>query len=138
MYSLNYIFREYDQDYIEKLPTDKKEKYRKRHIRKFLLTAYYNNFKGIKELKDIHMIKNTKDYLKFCIFWTFPLSLIVHFVLFRGIYEIRRYYFNPNSLSIIIKYPISYSLSAIYLLRFWYNYSYTPEIYEIAVKSYNI
>ncbi len=125
-----------DPEYIQKLPTEKKDSLRKRLITRFLLKSYFNGYKGAKEQKDIYLIKNTKDYLYFCLFWTFPLSLAVHFVLFRGIYEVRNFYFNPKRLSIWIKYPISYTLSAFMLMRFWYNYSFIPEIYQMATIDY--
>ena len=134
MYNLNYIYRDLDPDYIQKLPTEKKDKYRKRLIVKFLLKTYYNNLNKIKEQKDKLLVKNTKDYLLFCLFWTFPLSLVTHFLLFRGVYELRSFYFNPKTVSIMIKYPISLTLSAFLLVRYWYNYVYMPEVYELIFK----
>jgi hypothetical protein len=136
MYNLNYIFRQYDPEYIQKLATNKKDSKRKRLIAMFLLKSYYDGMKNIKEQKDKHFVKNTKDYLKFCIFWTFPLSLVSYYMLFRGVYEFRGFYFNPRSISVWVKFPIAYSLSSLFLMRFWYSYIYMPELYEMATVKY--
>jgi hypothetical protein len=136
MYNLNFLYREFDPEYIQRLPTHKKDAQRRRLITMFLLKSYYNGLKNIKEQKDKYFVKNTKDYFKFCIFWTFPLSLVTYYMLFRGVYEFRGFYFNPRSLSIGIKFPIAYALSSLFLIRYWYNYVYMLELYEMATTKY--
>jgi hypothetical protein len=135
MYNLNYLFREFDPENIQKLPTNKKDKYRKRLIAMFLIKSYYDGMKNVKLQRDKHYIKNTKDYFKFCIFWTFPLSLVVYYLLFRGVYELRSFYFNPQKISVWVKFPIAYSLSCLFLMKYWYAYIYMPEIYQIATSN---
>jgi hypothetical protein len=137
MFNLNYLYREFDPEYIQRLQPGRKEKYRKRLIALFLLKSYYGNPKNIKEQKDKHIVKNTKDYLKFCIFWTFPFSMILYQLMFRSVYELRSFYFNPRSLSVGIKFPIAYAISSAFFIRYWYNYIYMPEIYEMATIKYS-
>ena len=128
------IYKDIDPDYIQKLESYQKHKFRKRIIFKYLFNCYFSNFKNIDDKKNLIMIKNTYSMLKFNLFLSTFFNFFLYKILFSSVFEYRGFYLNPGNIRFIFKLPISTGLSFFLVHRMWMNYCYNVDVYEMSVK----
>ena len=103
-------------------------------INKFLINTYWTKFKLINDPLEIYMLKNTYGLFKFCITMSFGINYMLYHFLFKGVYEVRNFYFNPKTIPFGLKFGFTTFISIYTAKDIWLNYCYNPEVYELAVE----
>ncbi len=129
------IYKEIDPEFIQKHESGTKHKLRKKLIFNYLLNCYTSKFRNIDDKKTVIMVKNTYSMLKFNLIVSSIFNLLLYKILFSSSYEYRGFQINPGNLNILIKLPITTTLSLFLCMKMWMNYCYNVDIYELAVKN---
>ena len=137
MSNLHYYYRNIDPEFIEKLPSAKKNKARISLLKRFLLKTYFRNYEGESDMKNIFLLKNSNKLFKISVGFSLFFNVICYKFLFTGVYEYGRFYFDPKIFPFAVKILFTSFLSYKLLNNLWSHYIYIPELYEIAIEDFN-
>ena len=128
------ILREIDPDEVSKLMTHKKRNVRKELIKKFLIKSYFNNYKGIENKRELMVVKNLINFVKFLLPFFFLFNFLSYKALLTGVYEYKSFYFNTNKIPFPLRFSFSLYLSYFVFKNILLNYAYNQEVYSMVVN----